>query len=1195
MSEGALNKLALALDENLVLSAGAGAGKTHALVTLCLHLLGGARRGGAPIHTAQLFMVTFTDKAATEMRERLRQRLDALAHGEEEDGELPLRERSFWRRVRDELGEATIGTFHALCASILRRAPAGAGIDPSFALLDEREAEQLVRDCAERTVLELLEAGDPAVADLCRELSFLDRGRSGGLVTQVCELFDKIREEGFAPEAVPISDEASARAEFRQAASSLQAAISAAASLNARERGPFGEVLGRCAEASSGMTVEVFPQRFNALLEAVEAMKGLRGRNGLCDAVRAVRTACLGSGNGQLGLRDCYAGVAMIPHEGALRALLCALAKRHRAELDRRASLDFSDLLIRTRDLLRDHTGLRREAQERIGALLIDEFQDTNRLQLEIALLLAEKRDGSPRRLTAEDSLELQIPLEPGLLCAVGDRKQSIYEFRGADVSVFKRLAKKIEAEGGRRIYLKANRRSSPSLTSFFNQTFARVMSARPEPRDYEVAYHPATDDQQAVRTADPVSPPVDWLVFEPGENAEESRLKEADALAKRIRQLLSDAGGARRGSDVAILFRRFTYVEAYRQALVRHGVPHRIIRGRGFYGAQEVLDLAAALALIADPSDALSFAAVLRSPLVCVCDASLVKLSTVAGGKLALSRLRQPGALLEADLPADEKSRCERFVTLYPKLRRERDRLGIRNLLRVLLEETEYAVAVAGTPFGEQALANVEKLLELAGRWDRAAKGGCAGFARELLELADADPIEAQADPFDSADSRAVQLLTIHQAKGLEWPIVFVPDIAAQRSRHQGAIAFDRQQGLSVRVPLGDGLDAPKPPRFVRACAELARRDDAEYLRLLYVALTRARDLLVLSGQASRSAKTWRGMLEDSLGPFSPARLLVREVKAAELPLPAPVAIEEPAPSSESERRIESVVSRVRMRAPPRAEQAAFSVTQLQDFALCPRRFFYAHRAGLTEYPSVLEIDEGGEPAPLGGRGAMDKRAQGTLAHRLLERVDPKLAYGNAKVQRDRLAALAWDEGVDPSAPDARQVIDWAQRFLGTSFARRLATAGPARIHRELPFLLRLEDGGGGNIHVTGQIDLLFEDEDSSALVVDYKTSERHPDGLAPYDFQLDCYAMAARQLVNSGVAVRTGIAFLQQRSPEPELRPPGSAETLSDLERQLTVAASSLLSAAHRNEWTGQPKSRCEQIHCGYQYRCHANGRGV
>src|SRR5262249_34542312 len=140
LTEGAFTGPALALDENLVLSAGAGAGKTYALVTLCLHLLGGARRGAAPISTGQLFMVTFTDKAATEMRERLRRRLDGLSRGEGEDGErllrrsfelhrVPFPERSFWRRVRDELGEATIGTFHALCASILRRAPAGAGID----------------------------------------------------------------------------------------------------------------------------------------------------------------------------------------------------------------------------------------------------------------------------------------------------------------------------------------------------------------------------------------------------------------------------------------------------------------------------------------------------------------------------------------------------------------------------------------------------------------------------------------------------------------------------------------------------------------------------------------------------------------------------------------------------------------------------------------------------------------------------------------------------------------------------------------------------------------------------------------------------------------------------------------------------------------------------------------------------------
>ena len=156
---------ALALDQNLAVSAGAGAGKTHNLVTLCLHLLGGARKGGTPIPTERLFMVTFTEKASAEMRERLRRRLDSLARGQDGGEELlrssferhgqPFPARSFWRRVRDELGDATIGTFHALCASMLRRAPAGGGTVPDFSLLDEREAQALIRDCApEKTRIE---------------------------------------------------------------------------------------------------------------------------------------------------------------------------------------------------------------------------------------------------------------------------------------------------------------------------------------------------------------------------------------------------------------------------------------------------------------------------------------------------------------------------------------------------------------------------------------------------------------------------------------------------------------------------------------------------------------------------------------------------------------------------------------------------------------------------------------------------------------------------------------------------------------------------------------------------------------------------------------------------------------------------------------------------------------------------------
>jgi len=1205
---------AFALDQNLAVSAGAGAGKTHNLVTLCLHLLGGARKGGTPIPTARLFMVTFTEKASAEMRERLRRRLDALARGRDGGEELlrssferhgqPFPSRSFWRRVRDELGDATIGTFHALCASMLRRAPAGGGTVPDFSLLDERDAQALIRDCAERAVLDLLQAGDGATLDLCRELNFLDRGRAGGLVTQLCAMFAKIREEGLAPESVSISEEKVASAEFEQGLSRLNEAVAEARAINARERGEFAGALEVCSRALEGLSLDNFPARFGAIQGAIESMKSCRRRDGLAEALKAVKRAAMGNGNGQPGLRDCYAGWAMIPFERAFRGLLVALRDRHRMELDRRASLDFSELLIRTRDLLRHQPVTRREVQARIGALLVDEFQDTNRLQLEIVLLLAERREGSPRSVSTV-SPEREVPLEPQLLCAVGDRKQSIYEFRGADVSVFEILARKIEAENGRRVYLSSNRRSSPELVAFFNRTFVQLMREGLDARPYEVAYRAETDDQQPVRATQRCSPPVDWLVFDAAETAEECRRLEADAVAKRIRQLLSAGAepvvgqpdgslGKPQGRDIAILFRRFTYVEAYRQALVRNGVPHRIVRGRGFYGAQEVLDLASALALISDPADALSLAAVLRSPIACISDASLLKISTACGGKLSLRRIRDPDVLEAAGLPETERRRCERFLGLYPSLRRERDRLGIRVLLRILLEQTQYRVAIAGTPFGEQALANIEKLLELAGRWDESGKGGCSAFARELLELADADPTEAQADTLDSADRRAVQLLTIHQAKGLEWPIVFVPDLAAQRGRGQAPVIFDRQHGLAVRMPLADGQDTPRSPRFARTASELARREDAEHLRLLYVALTRSRDHLVLSGQSSRSAKTWREMLEKTLSSEPALRKLVCEIRASDIPIADAQTCEAQESTADSV-RVDEAVRRVRTRRPPVASAAVLPVTQLQDFVLCPRRFLYAHRAGLSEHPSILEIEETGLAPPLGGRSAIDKRAQGTLAHRLLERADLRLAYGTARAQRDHLDALVWEEGADPSSPDARQVVAWAQGFLRSAFARRLAAAPLSRVHRELPFLLRLESAAGCKIHLKGQIDLVFEDDQRAMTVIDYKTSERHPEGLAPYAFQLDCYALAARQLVQDGASVETGVVFLQQASPEPEMRTPASSENLREFEERLVQAASNLLQANLRGEWPGQHLDRCSEIHCGYRYRCHASSPAV
>src|SRR6185295_19138481 len=479
----------------------------------------------------------------------------------------------------------------------------------------------------------------------------------------------------------------------------------------------------------------------------------------------------------------------------------------------------FSELLIRARDLLRDHPVVRREVQDRIRALLVDEFQDTNRLQLELVTLLAEHREGGPRDLLsrAQSGGFLDLPLEPAFLCAVGDRKQSIYEFRGADVSVFGQLAALIERDGGRRHHLKHNRRSSAALLSFYNRLFRAVLmpALRGEaiqPEDYEVAYDPAADDLEPHRTSrGPARPSVEVLIYDPAERAVDSRAQDAELCARRIRQLLSPKSGVKVegadgkmrpvvGKDVAILFRRFTYLEAYRQALARVGVAHRVVRGRGFYAAQEVVDLASLLSVIADPSDALSFAAVLRSPLVALSDASLYRLADQCGGRLHLKSVRAVERPALVGFGAGELERLDRFLDLHHRLRSERDRLGLRVLLQVALEETAYRVALAGSPFGEQALANVEKLLELAGRWDATGAGDCQAFAAELLALADAEPAEAQADVMDAGDERAVSLLTIHQAKGLEWPVVVVPDLCAGPMPQTKRVLFDRSMGLGLK-----------------------------------------------------------------------------------------------------------------------------------------------------------------------------------------------------------------------------------------------------------------------------------------------------------------------------------------------------------------------------------------------------------
>jgi ATP-dependent exoDNAse (exonuclease V) beta subunit len=509
-----------------------------------------------------------------------------------------------------------------------------------------------------------------------------------------------------------------------------------------------------------------------------------------------------------------------------------------------------------------------------------------------------------------------------------------------------------------------------------------------------------------------------------------------------------------------------------------------------------------------------------------------------------------------------------------------------MRVLLRVALEETGFRTSLAGAPFGEQALVNVERALEIAGRWDATGKGDAPALAAYLMSLTDDVPYEAHPEE-DSRNSRAVQLLTIHQAKGLEWPIVAIPDLAGQRIRSTGRILFDRRLGLAIKPSLPDELEIRRSPRVQQIWAELGRRDEAEYLRLLYVAVTRARDHLILSGQTERPGGTWREMLEQVIRSERTLRPLVAEIDIDTLPAGRPMSAPSMEPSPESVERLDVAVKRVRDVKLPSGSAAVFPVTHLQDYFLCPRRYLYARQLGLSEFPLVYELQAETEEENQ-GRSTGDHRMRGTLVHRILEQVDLRLIHEPNLLEHVR--SLLWAEGLDPSARDTGEVVQWILAFLKTPFAFRIS-ARPDRVHRELPFLLRLAgEEEQLAVYLKGQIDLLFEEEDGSATIVDYKASVRHPAGLSPYAFQLDCYALAGSRFVQTGVPIRTGIAFLRGANPEPEMRPVGEVASKA-LEKKLILGAQALLRATRSLDWPGLPQAECAAIACGYQYRCHAN----
>jgi ATP-dependent helicase/nuclease subunit A len=1019
--------------EPLLLSAAAGSGKTSVLVERFVRAV--REDGLAP---GRILAITFTERAAGELRERVRARF------------LELGERESARDTE----AAFVGTFHGFCARLLRVHPLAAQLDPQFAILDEGLAGRLRRRAFSAALAEVL-GGESAEATVEVLAAYgVDRVQS-----MIASVHAQLRSRGERSPRLP------------------------AGAARASGRGGGGEDAQPTEEARAYAQLDEEATRVCALLDEL-----------------------------------------LVGYSGAYERLKRA-----------RAAVDFDDLELLARDLLEGDAGIRAAWSARFELLMVDEFQDTNPRQLGILRAL-----------------------DRGNLFTVGDELQSIYGFRHADVSLFR--ARRLElAERGGALALTRNFRSRGALLDVVNAVFAPrfavftpLLAGREEgPDGDELESGREREGEQSSRVELLLTARDGWEQDE-GLAAEIAsglpaaplwRQAEARMLAQHVADMV-DAGRARAG-EVVVLLRALGDLEVYERALQLRGLRTLAAVG-GFWEHQQIGDLLAYLRALANPLDEFALYAALASPLGGLSRDGLALLA-LRSAERGAGAWETALAVVEegpsAELGGADRAALARFCARLAEERRQAPRHTLSELIERVVSASGYATHALSLDWGERRLANIHKLLRMARRFEAGEARDLRAFLDHVEHLIGAPGASESDAPVEGVEPDAVRLMSIHGAKGLEFPVVCVADLGRGGHTRLPELLLDGPRiGLQlVRLDGGKG----RPALDYEQLAEERRQAEAEEEdRILYVAMTRARERIVLSGAVD--FEQWPEQRHGAsmlswLGPALSAELpnLVQAGAASHdldlagaaagtgsttvhcrLNAPATVgAVMRRAPASTAAALDAaaqppppgSPPAGARAAGPPPTEAATpgasadeatatLSYTSLSELERCGYRYYLERVLGLKE-------DRAGARDPSSGAGGQ-ARARGTLVHRLLESLD--FAHPS-RPQHERVVALARELGMRLTPPEAEEIAGLIDAAARTPTAARVAAAGEVR--REHPFAFALEHGGP---LVTGVVDLIARENDGGCLVLDYKSdrvgAEADLEGLVEreYGIQRLLYALA-------------------------------------------------------------------------------------
>ncbi len=1049
------------LGTTFAVEAGAGTGKTTLLTSRIVHAVA---TGHARID--QIVAITFTEKAANELKVRLREELERLLV--DADGETADR----LRDAVESLDTAHVSTIHSFASELLRERSIAAGVDPGFEVADTlRQSLLFDRVWTEWLADELEDPAGPL------RPAFVAGLRSDQLKLFARFLRDNpdVQPAGDRPELGPIAEQF-----VRDAVPRLRAAAERMIQLGCPPdctcvvrtlpaAAAVDHIEGRPADEQAGVLLSF---GFEPSTRPQNACKDKERKKDCVAEMKAIGSA--------LDVVRPDAGQWLVRHLADLMAgMLDRFARAKRDE----ALLDFNDLLLKARDLLRDNKRARSDLQRRFRMILVDECQDTDPLQTEIALFLAE--DGA----TADTWREARPA--PGKLMFVGDPKQSIYRFRRADIEMYEE-AKAVVREAGELANITQNFRSTPTCIGWVNAVFAELI-ARPDDGDYQPDYVPLHAFREDTGPEVELLDPPEGVEFD---YIDAARAAEARAVAAHIAELvrsgqpvLDKKSGRPRPmayGDVALLFRTRRAFSDYEQALDAAGVPYRAESGRGFFARQEVVEVQNVLAAVERPYDPAAVVAALRTTLMGVSDTELAE--AAAAGFDYLARI-----------DPDDSSHLQTAFRLLADWHEARNSISFSALVARLLSETKALELYYLKPDGEQRAANLTKLIDFARAFEGHPGATFGGFVRWLAERSTA----AEEEESHLADDRGdfVSMITIHGAKGLEFPVVVLCDAASSRQATIDQV-IDRILG-QYHIRLGAGGNV-QTVGFEEAKQFEKRRDGAEKLRLFYVAATRARDRLVIPRFPRK--KREEGYLE----------YLARTKPDARSPFETVVIAQPDDPG----------------RGRPGTFRADLSQRDGEACAeLCAQRdAWQAERAELIRRASEGDrlrtasglADDDFERIAGFPPGESEARQIGKAVHSLLEQID--LTTGDGLERLAQRAASG--EGIPARADLVEELVRKGWEMESVQRAARAE-----RLYREVPFAVCV----GGAV-LEGLIDLAFEDEDG-LHIVDFKTDDVTEGQLGPhaerYRPQVGAYALAAREVFDCPPAsatlllLRPGVEF--------------------------------------------------------------------